>query len=138
MGAVRNSHFLKQLKCGFLAGHSAPGLDPHRHHHVLQRGKIHQKIMELENESNGLIAEQRAFVRAKLRQFHTANPDRALIALVKGPNQVEQGAFSGARSSHDGNRILLCNLKVDPPENMQHISLSIPVFLMEVANRDES
>src|SRR5262245_66420591 len=83
-----------------------PTLDEGRHHGVFQRRKFGQKMMKLKHKPNTAIAKvgQRP-VRA-VRQLNPTTAYRALRWTIQATNEMQEGAFTRPRWSHNGHHLL--------------------------------
>src|SRR3546814_564184 len=87
---------------GFLGGYL---FDVRRDAYILQCGKLGQKVMELENKTDVLIAECAQLLSVKRTDIRATEGHRAAIGLIQRTNDMEQGTLSCAGCPHEANNL---------------------------------
>ena len=76
-----------------------------RHHDIFESCELRQKMVELENETHGLVAKARQFLKAQCGDFGALNDDRSSIRPIHAAQDVQQGALAGSRNPGDGHHL---------------------------------
>ena len=90
-----------QQRSGLVAGGAARHAGDHlRQHHVFQRRKLGQQVMELVNEAERPPAQQGAMLVGQVAAIAPLDQDGAAIGPLQQPSDMQQGRFAGARRAH--------------------------------------
>ncbi len=95
-----------------------------RNHDILQGGEFREQVMKLENEANPAVAEvgQRRTAQGGSRVPENRLPvqhQRSGIGRGKRAQDLQEGRFSGARGTHDGDDFPFLGGKIDSFEDLQ-------------------
>ena len=77
--------------------------------------------MELEDETEMLVAEIAQFLGAEAAHIHTIHLYAAAIWLVEGTDNLEKGSLSGTTRTDDTDYFALVNMQVDALEYLQRV-----------------
>ena len=101
---------LQQLRCTLFQGVATKIFPDYRwDEHIFQNCALRQKMVKLKDEANGCIPKVRQLLRGKLRQVLTRDDHFTRIGLVKGAENVQEGAFSTPARADDGDGLALAN-----------------------------
>ena len=84
-----------------------------RNHHILQRRKFRQQLMELEHESDILITECRQFALRKLADIDAINRQAAAIRRIQRPQNLKQRRLPGAARTDYRNDLAPVDFQID-------------------------
>ncbi len=85
--------------------------------------------MELEDETEMLVAEIAQFLGAEAAHIHAIYLYAATIRLVEGTDNLEKGGLSGTTRSDDTYHLALVNMQVDALEYLQEPKLFVIPFI---------
>ena len=75
------------------------------HGDVFEHREFGQQMVELEDEAKGAIAEKVPFAGREVIDPAVSEGDLAGIGFVQGAEQMEQGAFAGAGTADDADKL---------------------------------
>ena len=84
--------------------------------------------MELEDETDVVIAETRQFFVLEREDIDAVDNDLALIGLIECANDLQQGCFAGTTFTDDGYYLAFVDAEVDAFEDMQVYERLLYVF----------
>ena len=93
-------------------------LDAVRHQDVFQSGEFREKVVELENESDGLVSQSGQFIFVHLVGPFSVDVDLAVCGLVQGADDIQQGAFSASGLPDDGVEAAFLDSQVQVKQNL--------------------
>ena len=118
-GAVAKAHKGEQLLCALFALVAVFAPDESGNHDVFQSRELGQKLMELENETDVLVAEIAQFACRERPGIDAVDDHRPAVGLVERTDNLEQGGLSGPRRSHDRDHLALVDMQVDAFQHLQ-------------------
>lgn len=78
--------------------------------------------MELENKTDMTVPESGQLVLNQRTGIYPINGNHTRVLFPKGTYNLQQGSLSCTGCPHDGNHLILCNLKVN---TFQYLQISI-------------
>ena len=118
-GTVGQSHELKQFTGTFPCILRLPACDIGRNHDVLQCGKLREKLMELEDEAQVLVAEVAQPVGRQSADIHSVYDDRPAVGLVQCAEYLQQSGLSGSGRPDDADDFAFVNVQVDAFQHLK-------------------
>src|SRR5262249_37294707 len=88
-----------------------------RHQHVLQRVELRQQMIELEDVTERLIAEQIALVGGQVIDATAIEIDSPLVWPIQRAEQVQERALAGAGGADDAEKFAACQLEIEPAQD---------------------
>src|SRR5258708_466740 len=80
---------------------------------ILDRRQYRNQIELLEDEADVLITPSRNLAVAHLAQVLSEHGNLSARGVIHGRDQMQQGRFSRARGTHQGDEFTLVNLEID-------------------------
>ena len=91
--------------------------DQERHHHVFQRGKFGQQVVELVNEAEVAVAQRAEGFLAHLREVAAEQGDAAGGGFVEAAEDVQQGGFAAAGRADDADALARADAQIEAVEH---------------------
>ena len=119
VGAVAQSHEGEQFFGAFLRLPASLSGDEGGNHDVLQGGELREELVELEHETQVLVAEVAEFPGVEAAHVDAVHGDAALVGLVEGSDDLEQCGLAGSAGADDAHHLSFVNMQVDALEHLQ-------------------
>ena len=94
--------------------------DEQRHHDVLDDVEVLQQVVELEDETHFFVSETALFVLTEGHDVLAIEEDLSFRGLIKGADNVEEGALAGSGRSHDGDEFTFIGGEINAFEDVDH------------------
>ena len=75
--------------------------------------------MELEHETDVLVAEARQRLLTEGRDVGAVDDDGAAVGAVQRADDLQQGGLAGAAGAHDAHHLALCDVQVNAFQDFQ-------------------
>ena len=126
--AVGQSHVGEQLAGVVRIILPMIALDHARDQHILQSGEFCQKMMELENKADIIVAEAGQLRFAVAEHILTIDVQLPRRRCIDGAENIQQSALAYPRGAHNHGDLRLENIQVHPPEHLHLIGAGVVGF----------
>src|SRR5262249_36898090 len=106
------------------------------HEDVFQGGQLGEEVVELEDEAEGAVAEVVAAAGGDVVDAFAVQQDAAVVGVVEGAEQVQEGALAGAGGADDAEELAGPDGEVEAGEDGD-LEFVLAVGLVEVAGRQQ-
>ena len=110
--------------------------DEERHRDVVDRGELHQQMMELVDEAERLVAQSAALGVGQRRHGPSHHLDFARRGRVEPAQKVQQRALARAGGADDRDDLSRSHVQVDP-DQYRHRHAGIAIRLLQAAAGDD-
>jgi hypothetical protein len=135
---VAEAHEIEEIRGAIF--HFSQGEQPgaaHGNLDVFRGGEFLEQKMELEDETDFLVAKKGEFVLVQIGDELPGDFDRAAVGLVEEAQQIEERAFAAAGRAHDGVDALGIEMKRDVVEDVDAVFLLAEKTVKVFAAEDE-
>jgi hypothetical protein len=123
-GAMTEAHASQQLLCpGPRLGRILTG-DSERHHHVFDRRKLAEQMVELEDEAHRLVPDGRQFVVGAIRERLSRNDHFTAIWTIERAQDVKQGALARTAGANHRDHFSAGHRQVHAVQHMNGTSVT--------------
>ena len=113
-----------------------PSGELEREQDVLRRRQCRDQVVELEDESDVVAAEERARMLVELGDVHAADPDGARVGLIQASQQVEQRGLAGAARAQQRDEFALRHGRARARQH-DMLCITFAVTLSQVPHLDQ-
>ena len=113
-----------------------PAPDHERQGHVFEGREFGQKVEELEDEADFLVADPGQIPGIPGEDVDAVDIDRPFGRPVQSPQEIEEGGLADAGDAHDRGHVPLLQLEAQAPEDLQD-ALGIRVIPAQIDRADQ-
>src|SRR6266849_2858176 len=105
--------------------------DQARQHDVLQRGEVAQQVVELEDEADLAVAEDRQLGLRAGEHVPPVEEEATPARLVERSQEMEEGRLADPGLAHDGDALARLDLQVEPGQHL-YDGRTVDIALLEL------